>query len=317
MELDYRIFEAPPAERLDIALAKLLKSSRSYAKYLISNGYVQLNGKPVEKASIKLSGTEIISVVIPLPKPVPVEPENIPLTILYEDDSLVVIDKPPNLVAHPTASVRKGTVINALMGRIPLAKEKYFNPNEDDYRPGIVHRLDKDTSGVMVVAKNQKAHHHLANSFKQRLTEKEYFAIAVGDIPDNVEVDAPIGRNLNNGFKMMVGGSNPKSANTYFQVIARAKHYSLGTLSLIKVKPHTGRTHQIRVHLLHLGTPIWGDDLYGLPSAIMPRQALHAFRLTLPHPEDNVAITFKAEIPIDITKAWLEIGGQWPQDSDM
>ncbi len=317
MELDYHVFNALPEGRLDVVLAKLLDVSRTYAKHLIAEGYVQLNGKPVEKAATKLLGDEVISAVLPPPRKVIIEPEDIPLTILYEDDDMVVIDKPPNLIAHPTASIRTGTVVNALLDKRSLAKEEYFKPSDDDYRPGIVHRLDKDTSGVMIVAKRNKAHRHIGDSFRQRLTEKEYLAIVVGDFPSDVEVDAPIGRDFSYSLKMMIGGSNPKSASTYFKPIAKVKHPSFGTLSFVKAKPHTGRTHQIRIHLLHLGTPIWGDELYGKPSKIMLRQALHAFRLTLPHPKDNTPITFTAELPLDITQAWLEVGGECPPSEEL
>ncbi len=316
MELDYHVFNALPEERLDIALAKVLDTSRTYAKSLIMEGYVQLDGKPVEKAAIKLSGSEVISVMLPPPKQIEIEPEDIPLEILYEDEDLAVIDKPPNLTAHPTSSIRTGTVVNALLGKMALAKERYFKTSDDDYRPGIVHRLDKDTSGVMVIAKNDKAHQHLSNSFRQRLVEKEYIAIITGTLAEDIEVDAPIGRDFDYGLKMIIGGNNPKSANTYFRAITSVKRPSSGTLSFVKARPYTGRTHQIRVHLRHLGMPILGDELYGKSSTIMPRQALHAFRLTLPHPKDNMAITFKAEIPLDIIKAWLKAGGQWPPSEE-
>ncbi len=315
-ELDYHVFHAPPEERLDIAIAKMLETSRTRAKSLITEGYVQLNGKPVEKAAMRLLGNEVISVVLPPPKQAIVEPEDIPLTIIYEDDDLAVIDKPPNLTAHPTAIIRTGTVVNALLGKMALAKEKYFDLTDDDYRPGIVHRLDKDTSGAMIIAKHDKAHHNISDAFRQRLVEKEYVAIVVGDLSDDVEVDAPIGRDFDYNLKMVIGGNNPKSANTYFRGIASVRHPSLGALSLIKARPYTGRTHQIRVHLQHLGIPIWGDVLYGKHSTIMPRQALHAFSITLPHPKDNMAVTFKAEVPLDIIKAWLKVGGEWPPSKE-
>ncbi|MEZ4632855.1 MAG: RluA family pseudouridine synthase [Deinococcales bacterium] len=314
MDLDYRVFEAPAGERLDVALAQALATSRSHAKSLIVEGYVQLDGRPQEKASLKLSGKEIISVVLPPPKPMVIEPEAIPLEIVYEDEDMAVINKPPNLTAHPTGNIRTGTVINALMGRMALAKESQFNPGDEDYRPGIVHRLDKDTSGIMVIAKHDEAHRHLTAAFKQRLTEKEYVAIAAGKVDDEVHVDAPIGRNIHVGFKMMIGGNNPKHATTQFRVLARARHPTLGHLSLIKAKPHTGRTHQIRLHLLHLGAPILGDELYSQSSTLMPRQALHAYRLTLPHPKDKQPITFMANVPLDMVEAWLKVGGAWPEE---
>ena len=307
--MDFETFEAPADERLDVAIAQALELSRTFAKELVDEGYVQLNGRPVGKPATKLRGDELVTVMLPPPKPMMVEPEDIPLDIIYQDQALAAINKPPNLIAHPTNTVRTGTVVNALLGRIQLSKDSLFDPKADDYRPGIVHRLDKDTSGVMVVAKNDEAHRHLAASFKKRLTEKEYVAIAVGDIEDDVQLDAPIGRHPVNRQKMTVGGTKPRSAQTYFRVLDRIPGFVL-----IKAKPHTGRTHQIRVHLAHLGASILGDETYGRLSDAINRQALHAYRLTLPHPFDNQAITFTAQVPVDMVEAWLRLGGNWSEE---
>ena len=204
--MDFETFEAPADERLDVAIAQALELSRTFAKELVDEGYVQLNGRPVGKPATKLKGDELVTVMLPPPRPMMVEPEDIPLDIIYQDQTLAAINKPPDLIAHPTNTVRTGTVVNALLGRIQLSKDSLFDPKQDDYRPGIVHRLDKDTSGVMVVAKNDEAHRHLANSFKKRLTEKEYVAIAVGDIEDDVQLDAPIGRHPGQPAKDDRGG---------------------------------------------------------------------------------------------------------------
>jgi 23S rRNA pseudouridine1911/1915/1917 synthase len=305
--VDFRTFEAPAGERLDVAISQALELSRTQAKALVDEGYVQLDGQPVGKPATKLKGSEIVTVLLPPPKPIMVEAEDIPLAIIYEDDDLAAINKPPDLVAHPTATVRTGTVVNALLGRMQLSKDALYDPTADDYRPGIVHRLDKDTSGVMVIAKNDAAHRHLSASFKKRLTEKEYVAIAVGTPPDDIHLDAPIGRHPVNRQMMTVGGTEPRSASTFFRVLDRARGYAL-----VKAKPHTGRTHQIRVHLAHLGSSILGDLVYGRPSEVIARQALHASRLTLPHPRDNQAITFTAQVPLDMVNAWLALGGTWP-----
>ncbi len=295
-----------------MAVSVALETSRSYAKTLVTDGYVQLDGRPAAKPSIKLSGGEVVSVMLPPPKPMMVEPEEIPLDIIYQDDDLAAIDKPPGLTAHPTPHLRTNTVVNALLGQMPLAKDKQFDPREGDYRPGIVHRLDKDTTGVMVIAKHDEAHRHIAQSFRKRLTEKEYVAIAVGDLDDDVHMDGAIGRHPVHGHQMTVGGINARSASTYFRVIARVPGHCL-----VKAKPHSGRTHQIRVHLVHLGVPILGDTHYAKASPYIGRQALHALRLTLPHPRDNHAITFTAQVPLDIIDAWLKLGGTWPPaDSD-
>lgn len=307
MDMDIRVFEAPSDERLDVAISVALELSRSYAKDLITAGFVQLDGRPAAKASTKLSGSELVSVTIPPPKPMRVEPEALELDIIYQDQYLAAINKPPGMTAHPTASVRTGTVVNALLERIPLAKEKNFDPEGEDYRPGIVHRLDKNTSGVMVIAKSADAHRNLSAAFKKRLTEKEYIAIAVGKLDDDLYMDGPIGRHPQHGRKMTVGGSNPRSASTYFRVLAKNGEYLL-----IRAKPHTGRTHQIRVHLAHLGAPILGDNVYGKGSSLISRHALHALRLTLPHPNDNQAITFTAQVPADMVEAWQKLGGSWP-----
>lgn len=307
MAVEFRTFEAPEGERLDVAIAAALEMSRSYAKELVDEGFVQIDGRPVGKPATKLSGHEIVSVTLPPPRPMMVEAEDIPIDIIYQDEDLAAINKPPQLTAHPTATVRTGTVVNALLGRMQLSKDRLFDPNDEDYRPGIVHRLDRDTSGVMVVAKHDEAHRHLSASFKKRLTEKEYVAIAVGDIDDELLIDGAIGRHPVKRQSMTVGGSNPKSASTRFRVIARAHEYVL-----VKAKPHSGRTHQIRVHLAHVGAPVLADKVYGGASSLIERQALHAHRLTLPHPRDNQAITFLAQVPADMVEAWLKLGGSWP-----
>ncbi len=304
-----RTFEAPSGERLDVAIAQALSVSRTYAKDLVDSGYVTLDGRPVGKPATKLTGEELVSVLVPPARPVHVEPEDLDVTVIYEDSFLAVIDKPPGIVAHPTATVRTGTVVNALLGRMPLSKERFSDPVDDLYRPGIVHRLDKDTSGVMVVAKTDEAHRHLANSFKRRFTEKEYVAIAVGDVEDGASVDAPIGRHPVERQKMTVGGEAPRSASTHYWALATAPGHTL-----VRAKPHTGRTHQIRVHLWHLGAPILGDEVYGRPSARIGRQALHARSLTIPHPRDDQPITFVAPVRADIVGAWLSLGGAWPAE---
>ncbi len=309
--MDIRVFEAPAGERLDVAISVALGFSRTFAKELVTDGYAQLDGRPVSKPSLKLAGSEIVSVLVPPPKPVTVEPEDIPLDLIYEDDDLAVIDKPPGLTAHPTASLRSGTVVNALLGRMALSREGHYDPKAGDYRPGIVHRLDKDTSGVMVIAKHEDAHRHLANSFKKRLTEKEYIAIALGSLTDEIRLDAAIGRHPAQRQKMTVGGVNPRKASTNLWVVARVRQ-SL----LVRAKPYSGRTHQIRVHLAHLGAAVLGDAVYGRASPLISRQALHAHRLTLPHPRDNSPITFAAQLPTDMVEAWLKLGGRWPPEGE-
>ncbi len=292
-----------------MAIAMALELSRTYAKELVTEGYVTIDGRPVGKAATKLSGAEVVSVILPPPRPMHVEAEQLDLDVIYQDQEMAAINKPPGMVAHPTATLRTGTVVNALLGRMPLSKERSQDPADQAYRPGIVHRLDKDTSGVMVVAKNDAAHRHLAMSFKKRFAEKEYVAIVVGAIEDGRTLDAAIGRHPVRRQTMTVGGENAKAATTSFRVLATIPGYSL-----LKARPRTGRTHQIRVHLAHLGAPILGDAVYGQASTVIARQALHALRLTLPHPTDKHVVTFTAHVPADMVAAWLQLGGSWPID---
>lgn len=305
--VDIRTFSGPAGERLDVAIAQALALSRTYAKELVTEGYVMLNGAPVGKPAHKLAGNEIINVMIPPPKPMLVEPEDLPVEIIYEDEHLAAIYKPAGIIAHPTPTVREGTVVNALLGQFPLSKEKLQDPTDNVYRPGIVHRLDKDTSGVMVVAKTNDAHKQLQLAFKKRLAHKEYIALVRGSIDTEVHLDAPIGRHPVNRQTMTVGGENPKEATTRFRVIA-----SVGNVHLVKATPRTGRTHQIRVHLQYLGAPIVGDTVYGKAAKEITRQALHAFQLTVPHPATGEAVTFTSAVPADMVAAWGAFGGTWP-----
>ena len=276
-----------------------LALSRTYAKELVSEGYVTVDGRPVGKAATKLTGTETVSVVLPPPRPMHVEAEDLDLDVIYQDQELAAINKPPGMVSHPTATLRTGTVVNALLGRMPLSKERLQDPADEAYRPGIVHRLDKDTSGVMVVAKNDAAHRHLSNSFKKRFSEKEYVAIVVGTIEDGVTVDAPIGRHPVRRQTMTVGGENPKSATTRMRVIATIPGYTL-----VKARPHTGRTHQLRVHLSAAGCPLAGDVAYG-----------GARRITLPngyYRMGHCALKPSALVP-DAARPASKITNSWPR----
>jgi 23S rRNA pseudouridine1911/1915/1917 synthase len=308
--MDVRTFEAPAGERLDVAIAQALALSRTAAKQLVDDGWVTLNGAPVGKPATRLDGGEIVSLILPPQRPSLVEPEDWDVSVLYEDDWLAVIDKPPGLVAHPTARLRSGTVVNALLGRMNLSKEGIYDPHREDYRPGIVHRLDKDTSGVMVIAKHDEAHRHLAHAFKKRWTEKEYVAISVGRLAGDMRVDAPIGRDPVHRQSMRVGGSHPKEATTRLTPLADAPGHTL-----VRALPRTGRTHQIRVHLKHVGCPILADEVYGCTSGVLVRQALHAHRLTLPHPSHGETVTFVAPVPDDMVQAWLALGGTWTEDA--
>lgn len=310
--MDFETFEAPAADRLDASVAGKLGISRVAAKDLVQAGYAQVNGLPVSKPAFRLSGGEIVSVLMPDLRPEPVQAEDITVDVFFEDADLLVVNKPPGLTVHPTPTLRGGTLVNALMGRYTLSREHMFDPAEGDYRPGIVHRLDKDTSGVMVVARNDKAHVSLMQAFKKRLVQKEYVAIAAGRLGDDeIQLEAPIGRHPVKRQQMTVAGLNAKSARTIIHVLERIEGHVL-----VRVKPHTGRTHQIRVHLAHLHAPILGDHVYGRDSPLIGRQALHAHSLTIPHPHDGQAVTFTARVPDDMREAWHALGGGWPAELD-
>jgi len=308
--MDFETFEAARRERLDAALAAELGLSRSAARDLVERGFAQVNGRPVAKPAHRLRGGEIVSVMLPDLRPEPVVAEDIPVDVFFEDSDLLVVNKPPGLTVHPTPTLRGGTLVNALMGRYALSREHMFDPLEGDYRPGIVHRLDKDTSGVMVVARNDDAHVKVMQAFKKRVVLKEYVAIAAGELADDeILLEAPIGRHPVKRQQMTVAGLNAKSARTIIRVIARLDGHTL-----VSVRPHTGRTHQIRVHLAHLHAPVLGDAVYGRESPLIGRQALHAFGLTIPHPHDGQAVTFNARVPDDMLSAWEQLGGDWPPE---
>jgi 23S rRNA pseudouridine1911/1915/1917 synthase len=291
------------AGRLDVALSKAAGISRVLARVWLEAGAVRLNGASVQKASYALKGGETLEWTPPPPLPSEILPEDIPLTVLFEDDFLIVVDKPAGMLVHPAAHVHSGTLVNALLGRVPLALE-----GEDfgleGYRPGIVHRLDQDTSGVIVVAKTREAHGKLATAFANRQTKKHYLAITVG-IPDDVTVNASIGRHPSIKTRMSVAGTNAKDAQTDFFVLQTtpSRH------ALVRCRIHTGRTHQIRVHLQHLKTPILGDDVYGKPSSQIERQALHAYSLEFQHPISMVWHKIQCTPPEDMLLAWMAVGG--------
>lgn len=301
------------AGRLDSVLSELSGLSRSQAAALIAAGQVWVGGVMVSKASLKLRGGEELRWAAPQVQLPNIEPEDVPLDILYEDDALIAINKPPNMTTHPAGSVQSGTLVNALLGRMPLPEQADFD-SEGGYRPGIVHRLDKDTSGVIVVAKTVAAHAALSRSFKERETRKTYLAIAAGQwkAQQVASVDAPIGRHPTQRQRMTVGGAAAREAQTRFVPLAAHMGGHGRTLALAQCEPRTGRTHQIRVHLAHLGSPILGDSVYGRPSEAIPRQALHAWKLSLPHPVSGKLLHLHAPAPDDLLQAWVALGGEWP-----
>ncbi|CAM3247152.1 RluA family pseudouridine synthase [Deinococcus deserti] len=301
--------------RLDAVLAALSGASRSQVAAWIAGGHVKVEGQPVTKVSLKLRGGERIDVSPPALPDARVEAEDLPLDVIYEDDYLIAVNKPPGMVTHPAPGVLSGTLVNALLGRMPLPEQPDYD-SEAGYRPGIVHRLDKDTSGVIVVAKTVGAHARLAAAFKDRETRKTYLAIAAGqwraDGPARVE--APIGRHPVQRQRMTVGGANPREAQTLFTPLAAHPDGHGRTLALVRAQPRTGRTHQIRVHLAHLGSPILGDAVYGRSSETMLRHALHAHFLSVPHPGTGRLLHLHAPAPDDMLNAWIALGGAMPSD---
>nr|WP_279231572.1 RluA family pseudouridine synthase [Thermus thalpophilus] len=292
--------------RLDQAVAEACGVSRARAQAWIAQGRVRVGERVVEKPSYRLKGEEV-HVEPPEERPM-VVPEDLPLPLLYEDEDLLVLNKPPGLLTHPAPGVYTGTVVNALLGRYLEVPEALPPAQPELVRPGIVHRLDKDTSGVLVVAKHPGAVEALSRAFRDRLVMKRYLALTEGH-PKEGTLIAPIGRHPVERHKMHVGGVAPRYAETEFRILATA-----GPHALVEARPHTGRTHQVRVHLKHLKAPILGDEVYGRKSPHIPRQALHAYELRIPHPRTGRILEFVAPVPPDMVRAWGAVGGVWPGD---
>lgn len=277
--------------RIDRLLAERFPNySRTYFQYLIEQGAVLVNGERVKKRESPVEGDEIEIFFIALPE-ISLEPEPIPLDIVYEDEHLVVVNKAVGMVVHPAPGHWSGTFVNALLSHCETAL-----PGGDPVRPGIVHRLDKETSGLLIAAKTVAAHQKLIEAFAERRVEKSYLALCSGR-PPNGEVRAPIGRHPTKRKEMAVVPDG-KEAITSFQLLA----FRDG-VSLVLAKPKTGRTHQIRVHLKHLGAPVLGDSLYG-NGKVKGRQLLHAYRLSLTHPITGLPLSLSAPIPDDM-KEWI------------
>ena len=280
-----------PGERLDAFLARSVPDlSRSAAQKLIEEGQVQRNGKPGKKND-KLNTGDAVSYEIPEPKAVDIAPKEIPLDIVYEDDDQLVINKPKGLVVHPAAGHQDDTLVNGLL----YALGDDLSGINGELRPGIVHRIDKDTSGLLAVAKNDLAHTVLASQLKDHSMARTYEAIVCGVLKeDSGTVDAPIGRHPTDRKKMCVTQRNSKRAVTHWEVIRRYRGYTH-----IRCKLETGRTHQIRVHMAYIGHPILGDTVYGhkKPELGQSSQCLHAGVLCFAHPRDGHPVMVFAELP--------------------
>ena len=302
---DIRVTDKDQGRRLDRFLSEVdLEISRSQAKHLIEKGSIVLNEKQT-KPGARLKAGDVIFGILSPPEPLSLEPQALPLSILYEDPSIIVVDKPAGIIVHPAAGAPSGTLVNALLHHC-----QDLAGINGVLRPGIVHRLDKDTSGVMVIAKDDQAYHGLTRQFKDRTVEKVYLAIVYGQFSEAEGlIDSPIGRHPVERKRMSIRTNKGRTAVTRWKVLERLKGFTF-----LEVFPKTGRTHQIRVHLSSIGHPLLGDQVYGKkgrPGSIhepllkecalkLHRQALHAHRLTIDHPRAGQRIRFASPVPQDM-----------------
>jgi 23S rRNA pseudouridine1911/1915/1917 synthase len=280
-------------DRIDKYLVKKVHLSRSQIQDLIDKGYIKVNGVTV-KSSYKVKPGDIINVIIPPPEDTDIIPKDIPIQIIYEDNDLLVVNKPRGMVVHPAHGHYQDTLVNAL-----LYKVKDLSGIGGEIRPGIVHRLDKDTTGLLVVAKNDFSHQKLSEQLKNRTLKRVYWALCEGEIPwDEKRVELPMARHPVYRKKMAIvyGG---KISITNFKVLERFKGYTLVSASL-----ETGRTHQVRLHLSHLGFPIVGDEIYGRIDKRfgIKGQLLHAKEISFIHPRTSERMSFSASLPSDFER---------------
>ena len=283
-------------QRLDVFVVEHCPElSRSHVQKLIEQGMVLVDGAQ-RKANYKLRGTEEVQVSVPEAEPITAAPEDIPLDVLYEDKDIIVVNKARGMVVHPASGVYSGTLVNALLHHC-----QDLSGINGEIRPGIVHRLDKDTSGVMVCAKNDTAHLDLAEQIRTKTAHRTYWAIVHGNIKEEAGIiKGDIGRHPTDRKKMAIVRENGKPAITHFKVLER-----FGEYTLVECKLETGRTHQIRVHMTSIGHPLVNDPKYG-PKKSSPfaihGQALHSLQLTLTHPVTKEKMTFTAPVPSDMEK---------------
>ena len=284
--------ENDQGSRLDTYLAKILaeRFSRSQIKKMIEEGGVKIEGR-IPSAHYRIKTGDKVMMEWGERSEDETRAEDIPLDILFEDEDVIVVNKPAGMVVHPAHGNPHHTLVNALLFHV-----KGLSSLGGPVRPGIVHRLDKDTSGVMVVAKNDRAHGFLAKQFKRHTIERVYHVLVRGIVQhDETLCEEPVGRAFLNRKKVVIQPSGGKDAFTFFRVLKRFKN-----ATLLEARPKTGRTHQIRVHLTHIGHPVVGDTLYGNPSALIPRQALHAAVLGFVHPTTRERLSFQSPMPADM-----------------
>jgi len=294
----YRFIADKTGVRLDKYVGeKCSELSRTHAQKLIAGGYITVNDH-MAKVGLKLNIGDRVDIIIPPTAPSPLSPEAIPLNIIYEDDDLLVVDKPAGLAVHPAPGHPSHTLVNAILSHLPSLAE-----TGNSLRPGIVHRLDKDASGVMLVAKNNTAQLNLINQFKARSVVKAYVALVKGHLtPEDGIIEAPIGRDPRNRKRMAVVAKG-REARTQYHVVKY-----IGDYTLLEVRTETGRTHQIRVHLKAIGYPVVGDATYGVKSAYLSRQFLHACRLGFHLPSTGEYVEFTSELPPELEQALKDIG---------
>jgi 23S rRNA pseudouridine1911/1915/1917 synthase len=275
--------------------------SRAEAQRLIEAGRVLVGGRMVPKRHLLAEGEEVV--VRPAPPPsTAIEPEDVPLAIRYEDDHLLVVDKPAGVVVHPGAGNRGGTLVHGLVARDIAG-------GRDPARPGIVHRLDRDTSGLLVVARSERAHRRLQRMMRDRLVDRRYLALVHGAAPPALTIDRTVGRDRRVRTRMVVGAADGREAVTHLRRLEE-----LGRFSLLEARLETGRTHQIRVHLESVGHPVVGDRVYGRRAETLglERQFLHAARLAFPHPETGEPIEVESPLPDDLQAALARARGDAP-----
>jgi len=290
---------ATPGVRLDVFVADAgLGLSRSQAQRLIEDGLARVGGAP-RKANYRLRPGDVVEVQVPEPEPLRAVPEDLPVDIIYEDEHIVVVNKRAGMVVHPAHGNFSGTLVNALLHHCGS-----LSSLGGDMRPGVVHRIDKDTSGVIVLAKDDASHAALAKAFKAHVLEREYVAVATGDLRDDEgTVTVSIGRHITERKKISPITLRGKEAITHYRVLER-----FGAATLIALRLKTGRTHQIRVHMAHIGHPLAGDRVYGGASASrvlgmkVERQMLHARLLGIDHPITGEHMEFTAEPPDDMQR---------------
>jgi 23S rRNA pseudouridine1911/1915/1917 synthase len=280
--------------RLDKYIAENCRDvSRSQAQRIIEEGRVTVNGTPARQ-SLKLNTGDHIVIELPPPTSTSLTPEAIPLKVVYEDDDLLVVDKPAGLPVHPAPGHPTQTLANAVLSRLPKLDTGNWQ------RPGIVHRLDKDTSGLIVIAKNSRAHQRLMEQFRKREVSKVYLTLVQGRVtPNEGIIESPVGRDRSHRERMTITDrEHGREARTIYRVLKR-----IGDYSLLEVRPETGRTHQIRVHLSAIGYRVVGDKVYGVKSPLINRQFLHAHQLRFRLPSTGQLVEFRSELPPDLQQA--------------